>query len=68
PPHPAPADDGVVVTGRFPAAPPDEDDEDEPDWTAFAARTNPHHDQEIAERTGWREDLGEETQVPPEEE
>lgn len=62
-PTPSPADDGVVVT--FPAAPPDEDDEDEPDWTTFAARTNPHHDQEITERTGWRDDLGEETQVGP---
>lgn len=62
PPHPAPAD-GVVVT--FPATPPAEDDEDEPDWTTFAARTNPHHDQEITERTGWRDDLGEETQVGP---
>lgn len=72
-PSPAPPAVRVVpqlsaTVHRLPAAPPDEDDEDEPDWTAFAARTNPHHDQEIAERTGWREDLGEETQVPPEEE
>ena len=63
-----PSPQTLASVHRLPAAPPDEDDEDEPDWTAFAARTNPHHDQEIAERTGWREDLGEETQVPPEEE
>lgn len=29
-PTPSPADDGVVVTGRFPVTPPDEDDEERP--------------------------------------
>lgn len=39
-PAPTSADDGVVVTGRFPVTPPAEDDEDEPterDYRQMAA-------------------------------
>ena len=65
--EPAPAaSSGAPEGGRVvPLRPGEMVDEDEPDWDQMAAKIHHGRAREIAERTGWREDLGEESQANP---
>lgn len=40
-------------------------EEETSDFSRMAAKYNPHHARELEETTGWRNDLGEESQVGP---
>lgn len=60
------ADERSDGMGRVvPLRPAKADDVPEPVWERMAAKMHPGRAREIAERTGWREDLGEESQVNP---
>lgn len=60
------ADERSDGMGRVvPLRPAEADDVPEPVWERMAAKMHPGRAREIAERTGWREDLGEESQVNP---
>lgn len=48
-----------------PLRPAEAEDVPEPVWERMAAKVHRGRAREIAERTGWREDLGEESQVNP---
>lgn len=60
-----PVPDDAAAAKVVPLRPAEADDVPEPVWERMAAKVHQGRAREIAERTGWREDLGEESQVNP---
>lgn len=60
-----PVPDDAAAAKVVPLRPAEADDVPEPVWERMAAKMHQGRAREIAERTGWREDLGEESQVNP---
>ena len=60
-----PVPDDAAAAKVVPLRPVEAEDVPEPVWERMAAKVHQGRAREIAERTGWREDLGEESQVNP---